>query len=101
MRPRAVSDVWRLALAQASFQNQAPLLAQFSPTQANIVVCAGAAIGAGVYYYDLSSQQVQPHTPALRLRRAWRGSQAGRQGGEQQSPVVCRCVRAKRVSGRS
>jgi len=34
------------------------LLASFSPTQPNIIVLAGAALGVGVYFFDYHVGQV-------------------------------------------
>ena len=37
------------------------LLATFSPTQPNIIVLAGAALGVGVYFFDVHMGQVRVH----------------------------------------
>ena len=47
------------------FRHAGQLLATFSPTQPNMIVLAGAALGVGVYFFDFHIGQV---TRRRRLR---------------------------------
>ena len=43
------------------FRYASELLATFSPTQPNMIVLAGAALGVGVYFFDFHIGQVTTH----------------------------------------
>lgn len=39
-------------------QNEAPIFADFSPSEPNILVCGGPGLGNGIYFYDFNLKRV-------------------------------------------
>ncbi len=43
---------------QDLLSNEAPVYADFSPSEPHIIVCAGPGLGAGIYFFDLNLKRV-------------------------------------------